>query len=254
MCAAGAAYAQDDAQNARNVMANALVNLGQRSAVTIDLDGTISNSNMTIPIRCTAAVQFADYNGRPSAYLELITYQNNRMTHRIAGDGQRLWSYDTAKREYTSAVYGTEAGDQLPNLRRQMLMLGSRWAPQLAGQPMKTLLDAFAGSDYETMTAKWTPWIPTAQTAWNGETMEITATSTQRGTNQMTYSFDMDDYGNYHLKSVYFKNSLLINGDWNVTEWTATVTPNSVPTDTIYTFEPPRGSRAVAVTSNRAGG
>lgn len=254
LCVAGAAYAQDDAQTARNVMADALINLGQHSAVTINLNGTASNSAYSVPIRCTAALQIADYNGRPSAYMELITYSNNQMAHRVAGDGYRLWSYDVARKEYSSAAYGTEAGEQLPNARRQMLMLTSRWAPQLASQPMKVLLDAFAGPDYNTLTAKWTPYIPTANMTWNGDTMQITATSTQRGTNEMTYSFDMDDQGRYHLRSVYYKNSILINNDWNVTEWTATVTPNSVPEYTIYTFEPPRGSRAVAITSNRSGG
>lgn len=226
---------------ARTMMDGAMAELSGHSRLTLILNGTETDGGNQHTFSAVVAIEFGFNNGRQSVRTEVLDYRDNQLRKRVAGDGERFWTYDLIGKVYTSTEYGTapHAGKERERLFQNMLL-------RLKGEQTflaKLLKDTYGGT-LNAATA-WTPWRPNAQVKVESE--NIVCTATAPSPNRLTYSLEKTPGFGYSLKSVDYLEETRISGRVRTTQWTVGIYRNWLPDTTSWTFVPPAGSHSVSV-------
>lgn len=225
----------DDSVAARGLIAESMRNLASAPATTIMMDGYIDQGRVRTPFHVSFATEIKNVDGTPTAYVELVMTKNNVMTHRMAGDGRNLWSYDFRTNSYSSLAYQTDGSVPRTDFLSRLLTQASKWAPKEADFAIRSIRDVYLGQSLE---QRWSPFNAAPSMQIMGSAIQCPAP--RLGSN-MTYAFTSDDNG-YLLDTVSYVKSLVVSGNNETTAWSATFYKGAVPPDTDYRFVPPKNS------------
>jgi hypothetical protein len=230
-----------DLTTARLRMDGALAELASHERLTLVLNGTEKDGNRDHSFSAVLAMAFSIQNGRQVVNLELLSYRDDQLVRRAAGDGERFWDYDVRAKTYTSTEYGTatHAGKERERLFKNMLLRFKGEQTFLA----RLTKDAFGG-DMNAPTA-WMPWRPNANVSVQSN--DIVCTTTVPNRNVLTYSLQPEVGYGWSLNSVTYYEETVISSRTRVTQWNVTIFRDQLPQQTSWAFVPPPGSRAVAV-------
>lgn len=206
------------------------------------------------------------------AKTDVNDYVNNVHTHRIAGDGMTLWSYDYGKNAYTSFRYGAYAGAQSTDFRMNLLQEATASSRGPTVFLARMLREIFAGD-----VAQYSSWLPMAS---------VTVVSTTSGTASLadpivsTRSYDSNDLNYYvvytyasrprrsaafhfvrtdlaapwTLQEIYYADSLQLNASTpRLVDWRISVYTGILPASTNYVFVPPASARAISNVRGQGG-
>jgi hypothetical protein len=225
----------------------AMAELAAHSDLTLVLEGTETDGQNQVAIRAMASVNHAVISGRSVPRIEFLRYQGNQLLTRAAADGERFWNYDLAKREYTSAEYGTAAfaGKERDRLYQNVLLRSKDEQTFLA----KLLKDTYSGGFGQR--SNWQPWRPSADVKVEGE--NIVCTSTVPASGRLTYMMKLEPGFGWRLNGAEYLEQSTISGRTRTVQWTVTIFRDQLPQGTSFLFVPPAGSRGVAVNEARGG-
>lgn len=254
LCLAVVGARADDSALARQMMAGATAELASNQMVSVQIAGTETIDGEAVPIWLSASISIEVVDEVPMIYLEVLTYRNNELQYRLAGDGTYLWSYDPVKKEYSSAAYGSTSGTQPSNMRQRLFQIAAVRCRGASTFLIKLLQDAFGppADTFGLLSERWVPWMATANVTVNGST--ILCESDAPTPSELVYTLEADpDYG-YRLLGADFFRDLSTDSQSRIVEWTAQVFRDQLPDDVDFGFVPPPGSRAVAAALPQVGG
>ena len=227
----------------------ALAELASHNSFTVVLIGKETDGDVETGIRIDLAYSHSFVGGKPVAQIELLNIRGNDLVSRIAGDGDRMWTYYVAKNQYSSSEYGT--GEYLGRERTRLFQVLAKRSDGAQTFISRLLIDTFA-HDVKS-SSLWMPWRPSSTVTLN-PAGNIVCDSSTPSPSQLTYFIAKDEFFRYRLSSVKYFEQSRISGRLRTIEWEATIYRDWVPKDTSYYFVPPKGSRAIAVSQARDGG
>ena len=235
-------------------MRGAMNELGSHEKLTIVVTGVETDGDKQTEIRMNLAVRFSlvpvGDSFRQVAQLELLSFRDEQLMYRAAGDGNRFWHYNLAKKQYTSTEYGTAkfVGQERSRLFKNL---------SVRSQGVQTFLsrlmdDAFVSGFASGRAARsaWLPWRPNSTVTVNGS--DVVCDSGIPSESQLTYVLEPGTgFGHWMRGASYIERST-ISGRKRTVRWQAVIFRGEIPRDTSFEFVPPPGSRAVSV--EEAGG
>ncbi len=244
----------DDLRLAQSMMRSAMNELGSHEELTIVVTGLEIDGDKKTEIRLDLAVRFSllavGDSFRQVAQLELLSYRDGRMTYRAAGDGDRYWHYDLAKKQYTSTEYGTAkyVGQERSRMFKNMSVRSQGVQTFLS----RLMADAFVTGLASTGATRsaWLPWRPTSTVTVDGS--NVICESSIPSQSQLTYILESGTGFRHLLRGASYIEQSIISGRKRTVQWQALIVRDEIPRDTSFEFVPPVGSRAVSV--EEAGG
>ncbi len=241
--AISASAVADDLNAARQMMSGGLASLALSSAATIQVDGWDTVGGVKIPLRVSTAVKFGGTAEVPRTYFEQLVFKNGLLTHRLAGDGVRLWSYDVAKMQYSSSLYDG-VDDAMPNARQRLFTLATRWSPNEGDMSVRLFAQAFSVPGQIPNPNRWNPWISTANVSVVGETIDCSATSPTAS--RLVYYLSRPTF-KWQLDEIRYISQRPTKNGMDETQWSARIWVDAVPPDASWQFLAPEGARPRAV-------
>ena len=244
----------DDLLLARSMMRSAMNELGSHELLTIVVTGVETDGDKKTEFRLDLAVRFSllavGDSFRQVAQLELLSYRDGQLTYRAAGDGDRYWHYDLAKRQYTSTEYGTVkyVGRERSRLFKNMLVRSQGAQTFLSRLMADAFVTGLAGSG--ATRSAWLPWRPTSTVTVSGS--DVVCYSGIPSQSRLTYILESGTGFRHWLRGASYIEQSTISGRKRTVQWQALIVPDEIPRDTSFEFVPPEGSRAVSV--EEAGG
>ena len=243
----------DDIVAARKMMSGAIAELSTQRKFTMVLTGTELDKGVQSQIQITVAVQFTVEDKRQFARVETMSYRDGTLVHRFAGDGQRLWTYDVLKKEYSSVDYGVVA-TPIQGMRHRLFQTMNTFGRGPYTLLTRILMDAFGenATNVGNIRTQWVPWQPMAEVKVSGE--NIVCTASKPVPSQLVYVLESDPVFGFRLKGLDYYEQVKIAGRWRTRRWQVTIRRDYMPSDTSFGFVAPRGSRAVSVNIRKSGG
>ncbi|HXH60809.1 MAG TPA: hypothetical protein VNI20_05565 [Fimbriimonadaceae bacterium] len=237
----------DDLQLARQIMDGTMAELASHSDVWVVLSGTQTDGTTKTTFRYDLSIHHAPVNSRIVTWMELLDWQNGNLANRYAGDGTRFWTYNLGRKEYTSADYSTSLypGKEQQRLFQNLLRRSQGPETFLARLMIDSYMKFSTGQG-----SAWMPWRPSAQVAVGPNT--IVCSSTSPVSNTLTYGFKQVPSIGYVFTGAEYYEETVVSGKTRTTTWQVQVFQDQVRQGSIYTFVPPVGSHAIAV--SEAGG
>ncbi len=238
-----AAYGQSHDQRARQIMAEALGQIRLETALSVEITGKETFGETEIPTYVVLGFQRGLVDSTQTAWLEARTYRQGVLTHRLAGDGENVWSWSRRTNDYSSSAYQNLSASRNDFLSR-LVTSSARWTSREADFAVRFLNDVFLGTSAQS--ERWSPWIgvPTATIV---EEAELACTISMEQSAQNTwlrYDLQRTEVGlPWELTSVRYYRSQIVNKKTEVFEWTASILPGVVPEDVSFAFLPPAGAK-----------
>lgn len=223
---------------ARDRVASALAHLRSELNATIFLHGEIRMGKTVTPFSVTAHWQSANSALQLPARLDLWV-QDGATIERFVGDGERFWTYQAAKKQYSGTSYATQF-ELLQQLRTQA---------RGHAAPVATLLsDAFGKSPSLGSVGGWTPWLPVSRLSIENEYVVMRVGEPLR--TQMAIELlppDPNGIPSYRFVRVGYWDSSWIGSRERVTVWTVSIQGGVREFDPgTFVFVPPRDAKPVS--------
>lgn len=224
-------------------MSEALGQIRVQTSLSVEMTGTETFGSVEIPTYVVAGFQRGLVEATQTAWLEARTYRNGVLTHRLAGDGEVVWSWSARTNDYSSSTYQNLAASRSDFLAR-LLSSSARWTSREGDFAVRFVADVFLGSSAQS--ERWTPWIglPTTTTVEEHE-KSCTIYMGQTALNAwLRYDLDRAEENTpWQLRAVHYHKETLINKKTEVIAWSAEILPGVVPEDVSFVFLPPQGAR-----------
>lgn len=241
----GTALAQTQGQDftARQIMAEALGQLRMQTAFSVQMTGNETFDKVIVPTYVVAGFQRGALNATQTAWLEVRTYRDNVLTHRMAGDGENLWAWTARTNDYASSAYQA-IGDSRSDFLSRLMSSSARWTSREADFAVRLIADIYLGSSAQV--ERWSPWIgmPTTTTVEIAERACTIYLGQSAQNAWLRYDLTRSEEGQpWQLVSVSYERQTVIKKKPEVITWTAEILPGVVPNDVSYTFLPPNRAR-----------
>ncbi len=135
----------------------AFARLAEAGGISLRLDAT-----ERIGLRTTTSVATVKWLNAPPAFrdcarVEMVVWENDRMTRRIVMDGRTVWNYDPATNSYTAQTIDDGRGPKAPaGYRRNLDALLTEAAPGPTGDALRLARELLG----DPMGANYRSWMP----------------------------------------------------------------------------------------------
>ncbi|HVL40501.1 MAG TPA: hypothetical protein VM328_14010 [Fimbriimonadaceae bacterium] len=257
-CAAAAQYVDTPENRVRDTF----INLRGSSTLWLRIEGSETTGNSTTAV--TTDVFWSNPLTSPPS-LELLDYRGATLVNRTVGDSTVLWNYDPRRNQYSTARYGTYAGAAPVSATNNLLQSLAAVQPGPPSYAARLLREVYGGDS-----AYYRHWV-TGNAPFvveNGQIYDDPITGrrfvssanldyaffTQGNPVRRSVAFERwrDSNGIWRLSAVYVAEREDLRGRLRVLDLRMSVHPDQVPNTASFSFTPPAGSRAVALT--RPGG
>jgi hypothetical protein len=242
--ASSLAMGQASHLEARQWFVKGIQPMASSASITITLEGFDQRGEVKTPLQVAATAKRSQLETIPTSWLEVAVARNGSFTHRIVGDGERVWSYSTQTGEYSSSQYQNLETPREGHLSR-MLLVGARWSPREADFAIRLVRDIFSGED---LTNRWTPWLSGAAPVTVTVDKFVCDIAYATPTALLTYRLERDtEESPWQLTSAFFRQERMISGELQATVWEARILPDTIDPEANFKFYPPAGSRVRAI-------
>lgn len=226
----------------QSMMTQALSRIASSDKIAVEATGTEKRGTTLVELKSTVGFYYRPAEGR--VLIEVLNFEDGKLTGRVAGDGLRLWSFDGRANTYSSYGYGTEDKGLDANWSAKFFQSLRLRTSGPAAFAAKVLDDAM---HLGTKASVWSPWVPTATVERLENTVVCNAGNP--APNTTTYFLDGDDVSGYTLTGARF-----VQAGGQPKKWELTFTLGALPENSDFGFVPPRGARMVSVGQATGGG